>query len=89
MSSLLSAVLLNIIAHLQRLIAFVGGRWHLFFVCYLLELDGDTINPKHNLGGSSALLLAQHPYDGTRFYSTDLIFVILLDLPQDQGKARL
>lgn len=62
MSSLLSAMLSNIIAHLQQPLCIIWWTMASFFFFFLLllELDDDTINPKHNFGGSSALLLAQH-----------------------------
>lgn len=57
--------------------------WTVFVTLLLLALDADTINPKHDLGGSSALLLAQR--DVTQSYSSYCPRVYLLNVLQDQG----
>lgn len=52
---------LNIISYLQQITVqcWVDNGIFFFVSLLLLEWDDNTINPKHNLGGSSALLLAQ------------------------------
>lgn len=53
----------------------------------LSGLDDDTVDPQHESHGLSALLLAQHSLrcDGDLTAPTELVSVIQLNLPQDQG----